>query len=165
MGLHNFEFEIDGAFFSKYADNEELTDLSGKIILTLEKLSTMLVLNIHIDGSLQTFCDRCGDELAVPVQGDLKQMVKFGETDEDYIMEDEIMIIPHEEHQIDSLHPIYECIITSIPNRRVHPEGECNEEALAKLSALSPLNNKVKVEETPLADPRWAALNKLKSKN
>jgi uncharacterized metal-binding protein YceD (DUF177 family) len=165
VGVHHFDFEIEGAFFADYGSNEELNDISGKAFLEFEKMNTMLVLNININGVLNTMCDRCGEDLDINFEGELKQMVKFGHIDSDFEMVDDIMIIPHEEHQINVLQPIYECLILSIPNKRVHPEGKCNPEAIEALKRLSPLNNQIKKQEkTDEVDPRWAALTKINKK-
>jgi len=161
IGLHHFEFDVKGPFFAEYSDNEELNQVSGKAFVTLEKLSTIMTVNVSFSGILETICDSCGDDLSLEIENDLKQYVKFGiEEDND---NDEIIVIPFEAYQISVLQPIYECLVLSIPLKRAHNEGECNAESLKKLKALNPVFSKkeeVKVEST---DPRWAALNKFKN--
>ena len=50
---------------------------------------------------------------------------------------------------------LYEMVALEIPIRHVHPEGECNAEVMNRLNGAD------KERQT---DPRWAALEQLKTK-
>ena len=74
-----------------------------------------------------------------------------------------ILIIPHAEYEINVAHHIYELIILSFPQKRIHPgveDGTLNSDILEKLETLSPksLENKPQQEDI---DPRWDTLKKL----
>jgi len=89
----------------------------------------------------------------------LDLVVKFSDefNDED----DEILIIPHGEHQVDIAQYVYEMLVLAVPQKRVHPgvlDGSLESEALKKLQELQPKENKEDSEDT---DPRWDALKKL----
>jgi uncharacterized metal-binding protein YceD (DUF177 family) len=83
-------------------------------------------------------------------------VVKFGsgqETDSD-----EIVLLPEGSYQINIAQYLYECIVLSLPYKRIHPgveDGSLKNEILEKLSALEPKEEKLNGEQ----DPRW---NKLK---
>ena len=60
-------------------------------------------------------------------------------------------------------HQLYELVVLSVPQKRVHPgveDGSLNSEVLDKLDQLKPSSNShASQSET---DPRWDALKKLK---
>ena len=113
-------------------------------------------LEIFTEGEVEVMCDRCTDHFSQEVSGERKVIVKFGET---FLDEgDDLIILPPSENELDVSGLIYESIVLSIPSRRVHPEGECNQDTLDALE-------KIRVEETneeSTTDPRWDALKKLK---
>ena len=59
-------------------------------------------------------------------------------------------------HDFDVSSLIYEYIILAVPMYRVHPEGQCNPEVIAMLTA------KPEEPEEKDIDPRWAALKDIK---
>ena len=74
---------------------------------------------------------------------------------------DEILIIPHGEHQINVAQYIYEMLVLAVPPKRVHPgvlDGTLKSEILDKLEELQPKESK---EQTEGTDPRWDDLKKL----
>jgi tRNA(Ile)-lysidine synthase len=76
---------------------------------------------------------------------------------------DEILILPHGEYEINVAHYIYELIALSLPLKRVHPgveDGTLGSDILKKLEDLSPkcIDNNTPTEDT---DPRWEKLKKL----
>ena len=88
-------------------------------------------------------------------------VVKFGEEYNDD--NEDILIVPHGEYEINVAQYIYELIILAVPAKRVHPgveDGTLKSEILSKLEELSP--NKEKEEKTSEEiDPRWNNLKKL----
>ena len=88
-------------------------------------------------------------------------VVKFGNEFNDE--NEEILIIPHSEYEIDISQYIYELIVLSVPFKRVHPgviDGSLNSEMLKKLEELSPKSLDEKKENEDI-DPRWNTLKKL----
>lgn len=154
-GKHEFKFDINHTFFEAF-ENSLLDDGEIEVKMHLEKLSNMLIINFEADGKTRIPCDRCGDDFDLPIQADHRLIVKFG--DEAYNQTDDIIIIGHETHEIDVSQDIYEMLILSLPNKRVHPRPEdCNQQALERLNEL-----KSNEENTNITDPRWDALKKLK---
>ena len=73
---------------------------------------------------------------------------------------DEVLILPHGEHQLNVAQYIYEMMVLAVPSKKVHPgieDGTLKSDILEKLDELSP-ENKKEIEET---DPRWDELKKL----
>lgn len=123
-GKHEFEFDIDHSFFEEY-EYSGIEGAHAHVELILDKKETMLIGDFHIQGEIETTCDRCTDTLKVPVNAEYKQYFKFGLEDSG----DEALTVMHpDEYQIDVKDLIYEFIVVSLPSRTLHPEGECNEE-------------------------------------
>ena len=88
-----------------------------------------------ITGKVTVLCDRCLEELELPVDTGFKLSVKFGEGAETADAGDrEIVMIPEGSQELDLSQFVYDYTCISLPMRRVHPEGECNPEALKYLS-------------------------------
>lgn len=144
-----YEFEVDNEFFEEL-DCLDYTDAQFKVSVELTKQSTMLLLKFDFDGSVLLPCDRCLDEVSIPIEGTEQLIVKFGS--EEYEETEEILVILEGEHQLNIAKYIYEFIQLSVPQKRVHQEGQCNPDVIEKLKNV----------EKEVVDPRWSNLNKLK---
>ena len=162
LGKHQFEFQINKEFFEDYGYDEfESCDI--KVNLVLEKKSTMLELHFKHKGTVHVPCDLTSEMFDLPIKGKIKLIVQFGEIFNDD--NEELLILPFGEHQVDVRQYIYEMIALSIPLKKIHPgikDGTLKSEALDKLNELK-VNTKEpktdsKEEET---DPRWDQLKKL----
>lgn len=153
LGKHNFRFEIGNKFFEAFEYSEvEKGELVAAV--ELEKQSTMLVLNFHISGTVNTICDRCTEPIDVPVSAEERLIVKFG--DEPFEDTDEIIVLPPSEHKVKLGQFLFEFIELNMPQKRIHEEGKCNREMIAAL-------NEHRVEDGDVTDPRWEALKALKN--
>ena len=160
IGKHQFDYQIDNAFFKNF-DYDEFNDVSVKVDIVLEKKSTMLELDFKHKGTVNVPCDVSGEEFDLPIKGKLKLLVKFGDAFNDD--NEELLILPHGEFQVNVAQYIYESIILSVPLRRVHPgvkDGSLSE-VIEKLESLSPKENKQEEEQNNDIDPRWENLKKL----
>jgi uncharacterized metal-binding protein YceD (DUF177 family) len=121
----------------------------------------MLEVSFAHKGTVNVPCDLTGEQFDLPIKGKIKLVVQFGE--EFNNDNDELLILPHGEHQIDLAQYIYEMIVLSIPQKRVHPgvkDGTLQTEALKKLNELQVKDvEEVKKEEE--IDPRWDKLKQL----
>lgn len=162
QGKHQFDFDIDNTFFS-YFDFDEFNEVNVRVDLILEKQSTMLELHFGHSGTVNVPCDLSNENFDLPINGKLDIVVKFGEEYNDE--NDEILILPHGEYQVDVSQYIYEMIVLSVPTKRVHPgivDGTMDTEVLERLEALSPSGaNEDVIEEENETDPRWDELKKL----
>ncbi|MEO6348385.1 MAG: DUF177 domain-containing protein [Aquaticitalea sp.] len=160
LGKHHFDYQIDEMFFEQF-DYEEFNDVNVKVDLLFEKKSTLLELNFKLKGFVNVNCDTTNEPYDQKVKGTFDLVVKFGEEYNDE--NEDILIIPHGEYEVNVAQYIYELIILSMPTKRVHPgvsDGTLHSDILEKLEELSPkgLGEKEKSEET---DPRWNTLKKL----
>lgn len=160
QGKHQFEFDIDKTFFDDFGF-DEYNDVNIKVNLILEKRSTMLELTFKHKGTVNVPCDLSNEDFDLPVKGKLDLIVKFGE---EYNNDnDEILVLPHGEHQVDVSQYIYEMIVLSVPSKRVHPgikDGTVAADMINKLDELSPKEKQVE-EKKEDTDPRWDELKKL----
>jgi uncharacterized protein len=157
-GHHSFEYNIDGHFFELIEDS--LID-DGKLVAKVElnRQPTMLTLDFNIKGIVKTLCDRCLDPLELSVSHKARMLVKFGEEYDEPT--DEIIVLPHEQHQINVAHLIYEFIGLSLPMQKVHKNNGCDPAMIEKLKEI----NIATEEEANDTDPRWEELKKLIDKN
>ena len=158
QGKHKFEYHIDNTFFESF-DYHEFNDAAIGLNIVLEKMATVLELEMKTKGIVNLHCDLTNEPFDQKTEASLKLLVKFGESynDED----DEILILPHGEHQVNIAQYIYEMIVLSVPSKRIHPgvlDGTLNSEALKKLEELRPKENK---KDKNKIDPRWEVLKKL----
>lgn len=158
QGKHEFKFAIENKFFESFG-YDEFNDAGIDLFVTLNKLSTMLELEMKAEGTVNIDCDLTSEPYAQPIDADLELVVKFG--DEFNNEDDEILVIPHGEHQINIAQYIYEMLVLAVPSKRIHPgvlDGSLKSEALKKLEELQPKETKDNKENT---DPRWDALKNL----
>lgn len=164
LGKHQFEYQISNAFFEIF-DYNEFQNSDIKVNVVLEKKSTMLELNIKHKGTVNVPCDLTSEDFDLPVKGKMKLIVRFGEMYNND--NEELLILPHGEFEIDIAQYIYEMIVLSVPLRRVHPgikDGSLNTEALTKLKELTIKEQKKEHKQEQKEeniDPRWDKLKQL----
>jgi uncharacterized metal-binding protein YceD (DUF177 family) len=159
LGKHQFEFQIGKSFFDDF-NFDEYDDVQVKVNVVLEKKSTLLELAFKHQGTVNVLCDSTGEPFDLPIKGKINLVVKFGE--EFNNDNEELLILPHSEHQLDVKQYIYEMIVLSVPQKKVHPgvkDGSLKTPALEKLKSLSV--GEPKEEKKSETDPRWDQLKKL----
>ena len=154
LGVHNFKFDIEDAFFADL-DYSEVKQGRVAVALHVVREELMMTLTFHINGKVRVTCDRCADEFDIPIQSEQVFFIKLGS--EEVEESDDVAVVPADQHAYDIRSLIYEYIILAIPIHRVHPEGQCNPEVLALLS-----HDEEPDDEETVVDPRWAALKDVK---
>lgn len=161
LGVHNFQFEVDDAFFNEF---EYSLVKSGqlKVLLELEKHETMLILQFHISGEIKLSCDVCLANYPLEIDFEERQIAKFTNDENLEDNTEEIIVLTKNEHEIDVSALIYEYVNLAVPYiSRCEDERNtewCDKEMIQKLEQLSGNNT----QETDTADPRWEALKKIK---
>ncbi|WP_396636325.1 YceD family protein [Maribacter sp. R77961] len=158
QGKHNFNFEIDNTFFDSFG-YDDFNSANIQLNVVLNKMTTIMELDFEASGAVNVNCDITSEPYDQEITSTLQLVVKFGEeyNDED----DEILILPHGEHQVNISQYVYEMLVLSVPQKRVHPgiaDGTLKSEALDKLQELQPKEKRNDKEEN---DPRWDELKKL----
>ena len=127
----------------------------------LNKKATLLELHFEVSGTVNVNCDITNELYDQDIINDFDLVVKFGD---EYNNENEdILIIPHSEYEINVAQYIYELIVLTVPTKLVHPgilDGTLDSEILKKLEELSPKDLGTKKDNEEI-DPRWNTLKKL----
>ena len=164
LGKHKFEYQINNAFFEIF-DYNEFQNSDIRVNVVLEKRSNMLEVNFKHVGTINVPCDLTSEDFDMPIKGKMKLIVRFGEVFNND--NEELLILPFGEFEIDIAQYIYEMIVLSIPLKRVHPgikDGSLKTEALTKLNELTIKEQKKenkKEEKEENIDPRWDKLKQL----
>ena len=158
LGQHSFEYQINNKFFESF-DYHEFNEAAITVTVVLNKMSTVMELEMNAKGTVNLACDLTNEPFDQDITASLELVVKFG--DEFNNEDDEILVIPHGEHQINIAQYIYEMLVLAVPPKRIHPgviNGTLESEALKKLEELQPKETKKDKDTT---DPRWDALKDL----
>lgn len=158
QGDHGFEYKLNNSFFESF-DYDEFNGASIIVKAILKKMSTMMELDLDAKGSVNVDCDLTGEPYDQAIDSNLHLVIKFGT--EFNSEDDEILILPHGEHQVNIAQYIYEMLALAVPAKRVHPgvlDGTLKSEVLDRLQALEPKEKKKKSDQP---DPRWDGLKKL----
>ena len=161
LGKHIYDYKINQTFF-EYFEFDEFNTINVNLNIRLEKKTTLLELNFSGNGSVNINCDVSNEPYDQLINFNFNLVVKFGQ---EYNNEnDSILIIPHGSYKINIAQYIYELIVLSIPQKRIHPgveDGTLNSEILRKLEDLSPNADLKGGSSSNDVDPRWNKLKKL----
>lgn len=129
-GSHTLTFDLDGELF-KVLESNEVKDAACEANVTLNIAKRSISAHIDITGKVTVECDRCLEDCIIPIQfnGDLD--ITIADTEGEY--DGEHMTIAHG-NNLNLAQYLYESVVISLPIRRVHPEGECNEDMLARFT-------------------------------
>lgn len=172
-----YEFLLDNLFFA-HIDGPEVQKGKVNVKLAVKKTSHAFELSFQTEGIVWVPCDRCLDEMEVPVASSDKLMVKFGQ---EYTEEGEnLIVIPEEEGEINVAWFMYEFIALAVPMKHVHAPGKCNKTMSSKLNKHLRTTGDDDVEESFVGvdedivveeaseeqiDPRWNDLKKILDNN
>ena len=161
LGKHHFEYQINNAFFENF-EYDEFQNSDIKVTVVLDKKSNMLELSFKHKGTVNVPCDLTGEDFDLPIKGKMKLIVRFGEVFNND--NEELLILPFGEFEIDIIQYIYEMIALSVPLKRVHPgvkDGSLKTEVLDKLNELQVKEVDKKENKEENIDPRWDKLKQL----
>jgi uncharacterized metal-binding protein YceD (DUF177 family) len=125
-GKHTFEFKLNDSFFAQFEDIDiEKGDIDVKIIA--EKRNSSINLTFEINGNVSIICNRCLDNMILPVKTQNDVLAQFGQN---FSQDDDILIIDEKYENLDIAWLLYEFIAVSLPIQRVHPDGQCDVEMM-----------------------------------
>ncbi|PKP09606.1 MAG: hypothetical protein CVU08_14145 [Bacteroidetes bacterium HGW-Bacteroidetes-3] len=163
-GIHQFEYIIDKKFFD-FFNYDEFCDSNVKVMLSFLKNTTIFELDFVFSGWVEVACDVTTELFHQPIEANLRLIVKFGDEFNDE--NEELLIIPYSENNINVAQYIYEAIVLAVPLKRIHPgviDGSLHSEVLEKLKEFEIKEEDQEEEQegnkTKENDPRW---NKLKN--
>lgn len=114
-GLTRHSWRADRKFFELF-ENSEILDADVLVNVDLHNHGVTVDADCEIEGSVTVACDRCLEDLVIPVK------TSFSES------------YAPDSRELDLRQDVYDYVCTSLPMQRVHPEGGCNEETIVFLS-------------------------------
>ncbi len=132
--------------------------------VTLEKKPGLMALHFYLHGEVEVMCDRCLSPFMAAVEAIQDIFVKTGDISGE--LEDNVIMIHKEDHEIDVAQYLYEYVVLSLPMQKIHPvrkggESGCDPQMLRKLKEYTA--EKPEKEREP--DPRWDALKGILENN
>ena len=161
LGKHQFDFELNKAFFEHF-EYDEFNDVDIKLNVLLEKMSTLMEITLAFNGTVNVACDVTNEPFDQPITGTYQFVVKFGDEINDE--NEDLLILPHGSYDVNIQQYIYESIVLAMPLRKIHPgiaDGTLKSDILDKLEELSPEASHDQEDEDENTDPRWDSLKKL----
>ena len=143
-GKNHFSWHAGKEFFEAF-ENTEILDADLDISVMVEKSGRYVGVDCEIDGSVLVVCDRCMEDLSMPVETDIMLSVKFGDeesSEEHQEGEREIVFVPEGDAEMDLSQIIYDYVCLALPMQRYHDEGECNPEVVRYLAGADPVEVK-----------------------
>ena len=114
-GKNHLAWHAGPEFFEIFG-NEEILDADLEVAADVTHHGLTADAACVISGSVTVACDRCLEDLVIPVETSFEESYT-PETDE-----------------LDLRQDVYDYVCISLPIQRVHPEGECNQETTKYLS-------------------------------
>lgn len=158
---HEFDFVLDESFFANF-ENTLIRKCQVQVHVALDKTQEPAVLEIDLDGTVWSDCDKCTASIPIAIHQSFTLFVKNtpADTDSDADDVEEIIYLAKDDNEINLSQHLYEFVHLSIPVHVICDNpgktDYCDQDILQRLEGDT--NN----EES--SDPRWAALNKLKDK-
>ncbi len=114
-GKNHFQWHAGVEFFEAFG-NVEILDADLEVTAEVVCHGLTAEASCGIAGSVTVACDRCLEDLVIPVE------TSFAEQ------------YTPDEDELDLSQDVYDFVCISLPLQRVHPEGECNQETTKYLS-------------------------------
>ena len=166
FGTHAVECHVDESFFNTEEQTEvRRADVNVTLKVTRKSENTCH-LEIACRGTVTTACDRCLDDLDLPVDVDYQLNVEQMGTELDD-SNDGLLIVPEDWRELDAAPLVRDTVLLALPMTRCHEnEDDCNADMLDALdrhrAEAVPDDDEGQQSETTGTDPRWEALKKLK---
>ena len=109
------EWRADGEFFGIFG-NPDILGADLEVEVTFHNHGTTVDVECDIDGTVTVACDRCLEDLELPVETGFE---------ESYVPESD---------ELDLSQDIYDYVCIALPLQKVHAEGQCNPDTIKYLS-------------------------------
>lgn len=122
-GSHEFDYTLGKQFFVDM-ESADVRDADVKVKLTVTYNGDVYDLNFVFTGEVTVLCDRCLDDLHLPIETTYHILVKYGDTYNDD--SDDLLEIPESDNYLNVAYMLYDTVALAIPIKHVHPLGKCN---------------------------------------
>ena len=152
-GITEFSWQAGKEFFDSF-ENSEILDAHLDADVRVEKSGRYIGVDCDVRGEVTVECDRCLDELDMPVDVEIMLSVKYGNeesSEEPQQGEREVIFIPETDAEMDMSQIIYDYVCLSLPMQRMHEPGECNPEVMKCYGAPEESEISAEEVETPFS--------------
>ena len=152
-GETRFSWQAGKEFFDSF-ENSEILDAHLDADVRVEKSGRYIGVDCDVRGEVTVECDRCLDELDMPVDVEIMLSVKYGNeesSEEPQQGEREVIFIPETDAEMDMSQIIYDYVCLSLPMQRMHEPGECNPEVMKCYGAPEESEISAEEVETPFS--------------
>lgn len=157
-GVTALNFTLDDAFFHAV----EATEVSSGQVdaaLSIRKTENYYTLTAHVEGVVIVPCDRCLDDMELPISIDAEANICVASKDEEDMIQS---LQPTDDGVVDVSWWLYENVALMIPIQHVHDTGKCNAEMMKTLQEYSAARSSNGTDAG--TDPRWNKLKELMPK-
>lgn len=160
LGLHQYHFDVDDAFFSKMEGNP-LGSAKFSVDVDMHLHLESILFEFRLEGKVAATCDRCLAAIQLPIESTHELRVKMDDLEGE---EGDLVYIPKDAHQIDISPWIYEFAVLSMPMSNRY-DCESDNPRPCDMATLRLLEESAEESEEPLNDqtPTW--INQLKNLN
>ena len=161
---YKFDYTLDNEFF-ECVDGPEVRKGKVNVQFSLWRVLDTFELDFRMNGVITVDCDRCLEDMEIPVETINRLIVTFGEMYTE--TSDERIVVSEEDGYIDIAWYMYEFIALAIPIKHVHNPGDCNGEMASKLRqhCVDEISDEDEASGIHAVDPRWDALRNLMEEN
>ena len=151
-GMHEFDYQIDKSFFQHF-EASPIEEAQFDLKLFFDKRPDMIVLTFNLKGTVKTECDRCLEELQLPISNAPQLLIKYAAQEKE---DADIVYIQRERDELNVTRYVYEFICLSMPMIKYHSDAEqCDEQMLKYLNSD---------EEQQADNPIWDELKNFDQK-
>ena len=127
-----YNWHVTQEFFESFG-NTQIISADVEAAVKAWKASGDIFIDCSLQGSVTVPCDRCLEDLEIPVDTEASLKLTFSEADVDEEDGREI-IEASDDKMFDMAQTIYDYVCLAIPLQHCHEEGACSPEAMKYLS-------------------------------
>ncbi|MBX7240099.1 MAG: DUF177 domain-containing protein [Bacteroidia bacterium] len=159
-GLNHEQFELNGDFFSHF-ENTPVQDCGLKADLEIHRTDSHIDVKFHIHGYVVVSCDRCADDMKLPLDTQERVIYSFSEKMKD-AGDTEVLYVDEKATELTLVQELYDFVCIALPFRKVHEDiGEnCDPEIMKYIISDSGDDDNEKE-----IDPRWESLKNINKKD
>jgi uncharacterized metal-binding protein YceD (DUF177 family) len=141
-GFHSFNWHLDESFFKNF-ETSLLDNGNFKVEARIDKQDDLSTVNLVINGSYRSNCDRCLAEIDIPIEKEYLFYIKTG----DGVSDDaDLVMLSPEATELKMADIIYDYVCLSLPLSQVMdcekmPVRPCNMEVLDRIQSEEGLHS------------------------
>ncbi len=163
-------YTLSDAFWSA-SDYEDITGGEINADVEVATVGDDFRVRFQMKGTVSVPCDRCLDDMSLPIAIDESLMVRLANQDEE--VDENLITVDEMRGTLDVSWIMSEMVAVVIPVQHVHEDGGCNPDMIERLNAMQAGHVQDDEENTgdtsedshQAVDPRWNELKKIIDNN